>query len=74
MGLSQEELARRAGVDRSYMGHIERGESTPTLEKIFELLPALELEFDEWARRFKEALAGVVAVSPKSQGKHKRGK
>lgn len=27
-GLSQEELASLAGLDRSYMGHIERGKKT----------------------------------------------
>jgi transcriptional regulator with XRE-family HTH domain len=31
IGLSQEELARRAGLDRSYVSGIERGVRNPTL-------------------------------------------
>ena len=33
-GISQEKLAFDIGVDRSYMGFIERGERNPTLSKI----------------------------------------
>ena len=41
--ISQEELARRAGIDRTYMGGIERGERNITLlmlEKISKALGA----------------------------------
>lgn len=40
-GLSQEELASRAGLDRSYMGHIERGEKNITLLKVCQISAAL---------------------------------
>ena len=33
-GLSQEELAERCGVHRTYIGSIERGEKSPTLNTI----------------------------------------
>lgn len=39
--LSQEELAALAGIDRSYMGHIERGEKNITLTKIYQISDAL---------------------------------
>lgn len=39
--LTQEELAEKVGVDRSYMGFIERGERNPTLDKIDKIARAL---------------------------------
>ena len=41
--ISQEELAARAGMDRTYVGGIERGEENPSLEKILLLARALEM-------------------------------
>jgi transcriptional regulator with XRE-family HTH domain len=43
-GLSQEALAARANLDRSYMGHIERGENNVTFEKICQIADALEVD------------------------------
>lgn len=40
-GLSQEELADLAGVHRTYMGKIERGESNPPLYTIHNISKAL---------------------------------
>jgi transcriptional regulator with XRE-family HTH domain len=42
--LSQEEMAALAGIDRSYMGHIERGEKNITLTKIYQISEALGVE------------------------------
>ncbi len=42
-GLTQEAFADLAGIDRSYMGHIERGEKNITLTKIYQLSHALEV-------------------------------
>jgi transcriptional regulator with XRE-family HTH domain len=42
-GYSQEQFADLAGLDRSYMGHIERGEKNITLLKIYQISHALDL-------------------------------
>ncbi|MAC24103.1 helix-turn-helix transcriptional regulator [Marinobacter sp.] len=41
-GLSQERLAHDAGIDRSYVGKIERGQVNVTLEKIYVFAELLE--------------------------------
>lgn len=41
-GVAQETLAFRAGVERSHMGKIERGEHMPTLSLILKIAAALE--------------------------------
>jgi transcriptional regulator with XRE-family HTH domain len=41
LGLSQEELAEKAGVHRTYIGMIERAEKNITLENIEKIAKAL---------------------------------
>lgn len=40
--ISQEALAHLAGIERSHMGKIERGEHIPSLPLIFKIAAALE--------------------------------
>jgi len=42
-GLSQEALADLAKIERSYMGHIERGDQNITLTKIHQIADALKI-------------------------------
>lgn len=46
-GLSQEELASRAGVHRTYIGMIERAEKNITLENIEKIAKALKLNIKD---------------------------
>jgi two-component system response regulator len=43
MGISQEELASRAGLHRTYVSDLERGVRNPSLESVGKLAQALEL-------------------------------
>ena len=40
-GIAQESLANLAGIERSHMGKVERGEHMPTLAIIFKIASAL---------------------------------
>ena len=54
LGISQEELGERAGVDRTYISILERGLKSPTLEtleKICSALHTLPEQVIEEARR-----------------------
>lgn len=43
-GLSQEKLAEMAGVSGSYIGYLERGERTPSLDLLAKIAEALDVE------------------------------
>ncbi len=52
LGLSQEELAARAGVHRTYIGMIERAEKNITLENIEKVAKALNLKLPDFLAIF----------------------
>lgn len=52
LGLSQEELASRARVHRTYIGMIERAEKNITLENIEKVAKALNLKLSDVFRDF----------------------
>ncbi len=43
-GLSQEKLAALADIDRTYLSKIERGLSSPTVDKFLDLCRALDVQ------------------------------
>ena len=52
LGISQEELAARADVHRTYIGMIERAEKNITLENIEKICKALDLTIGEFFKDF----------------------
>ena len=53
-GLSQEGMAYDAGVDRSYMGGIERGEHNLTVMNLHRICQSLEVTMSELLHRADE--------------------
>ncbi len=49
-GLSQDELAERAGIDRTYIGPIENGKQNPSLEVLFKISTALNVSISDLFR------------------------
>jgi transcriptional regulator with XRE-family HTH domain len=47
LSLTQEELAFKIGVDRSYMGFVERGEKNPTLSTLMKIARSLKIPLKE---------------------------
>lgn len=46
-GLSQEELAERANIHPTYIGQLERGEKSATVDSLEKITAALEITFEE---------------------------
>ncbi|MGV2528301.1 UNVERIFIED_CONTAM: helix-turn-helix transcriptional regulator, partial [Bacillus thuringiensis] len=58
-GIAQESLANLAGIERSHMGKVERGEHMPTLAIIFKIAGALECSTTVLMGKTEELLAAV---------------
>jgi transcriptional regulator with XRE-family HTH domain len=54
-GLSQEELAHRAGIDRSYLSEIENGHKSVGVVVLDDIAAALEVEITELFKGYKRA-------------------
>ena len=68
-GISQEQLAVDAGIDRTYVGGIERGKENPTVSILARLAAALEVRIPEF---FREPRAGSRPPKPLSGGRRPR--
>lgn len=55
-GLSQEELAHRADLHRTFISQIERGLKVPTLLSIFKISKALEISPTQFISTLEENL------------------
>ncbi len=48
MGLSQEKLALRAGIDRTYLAGVESGKRNATITSIEKIVNALEISLSDF--------------------------
>jgi XRE family transcriptional regulator, regulator of sulfur utilization len=56
-GISQEELAHRSGVARTYIGELERGRRCPTICTAEDVARAFGMEVDELLRAARDISA-----------------
>ncbi|RHW37290.1 XRE family transcriptional regulator [Neobacillus notoginsengisoli] len=47
MGLTQEQLAEKVGINRAYLANIENGKNTPSLEVAKNISAALSLSIND---------------------------
>jgi transcriptional regulator with XRE-family HTH domain len=57
-GLTQEALSLETGVHRNYIGGIERGERSPSVEAIVKLAEALDVTLPDLFRRAERLAVG----------------
>ena len=62
LGISQEELAARAGLHRTYVSEVERGERNPSIASIEKLAQALEVSFTSLFERTGQRSESRTAV------------
>lgn len=68
-GLSQDRLANRAGVDRAYVGGIERAERHPTWEVIERLLAEMDVSWAEFGRSLDRGPKDVRFMRLRKRGR-----
>lgn len=68
-GMSQERLALEAGIDRAYVGRVERGSENVTLDRIETLAKTLGVEVSEL---FREVEDGAPLPKPLPAGRKVR--
>ncbi len=54
VGLSQEQLAEKAGVHRTYISLLERNIKSPTLDVLFRICQALEVSASDMLKRMED--------------------
>lgn len=63
VGISQEELADRAGLHRTYISMVERGIKTPTVVTLVELARAVGMQTGELMTLFDHELAAGATTT-----------
>ena len=60
LGLSQEALAHRAGLQRAYIGQLETGMRSPGLETLAKLAKALEMDLGDLVEGLQSLLGKKI--------------
>ena len=68
-GISQEQLATDAAVDRAYLGGLERQTENPTVDLLDRIVEALSVKFGEL---FVEAKPGESPIQPLKGGRKRQ--
>lgn len=69
-GISQDDLALAAGIERSYAGHLERGGKNPTVATLEKLAAALSCEIGEFFALLPE---DATNIKPLKSGRRSSG-
>jgi len=56
IGITQERLALESNIDRGYMGGLERGLHSPSIETIYKLLPIFRITFVQFAEQYEKSM------------------
>jgi transcriptional regulator with XRE-family HTH domain len=67
--LSQEELAARADLDRTYISGVERGRRNPTVETLQSIVHALGIGLDSLFGRARELANSSIQATRKRRGR-----
>jgi len=59
---SQEELADKANVSRSFMGEIERGQANATIESLEKITNALEITLEDFFKNLQPSTDSKLAL------------
>ncbi len=68
---SQETLALAAGLNRSYLGEVERGEGVPSLATMAKLAEALGEPLSALLARCEAAAAAALAAAPEVEAQRR---
>jgi len=63
LALSQEELAYRAGLNRTFVGKLETAESQPSMTVLFQLASALQIEASVFVAQIANRAARETRMS-----------
>jgi len=59
--ISQEELSRKTGLDRSFLSQIETGKKSPSLSTILKLSKAFDINISDLMKKFETLYVKMIS-------------